>query len=414
MRVSPTPCLASEALALGLPGCKSHAQRALLLAAFVDGTSRLQVSDAGADFHHLAQTLAANGREIVADGRDGYSVAGRALQRGERLRCHVGESGTAARMLLMLVPMLGGILELDGEPSLRARPMLDAVAALRMLGVAVDGDCLPLLADGSRVVHEPRWSVDASRTTQPASGLLLAAALRGFGQVRARGAKATGYLELTAAVLRQWGSQVHGQADDLGWHAVVSGAVASREFQVPLDASSRAFPVALAALRGIHLPAALHAAQFAPHPDLQIDGDLRRLLDPATNEVVLADLAQRPDVVPMLAAVAACRTIPVRMRFLANLRLKESDRLQAMQQALRQLGARASVQGDDLLVQGPLRSGQHALSGLPSDHRIIMALAVLGAVRQEGLVLPHPQCCAKSWPGFWNWLAGCAQVVAEP
>lgn len=397
-----------------LPGCKSSAQRALVLAGCRTGRSRLTGVTGNADVAALVAVLGANGRPVQEDMPGELSVAGRPIARGERWRADVGESGTAARLLLAVVPLAGGVLELDGAVGLRARPMHAAVRMLRAAGVVVSGEALPLVADGSGLATNGprRIEVDASVTTQVASGAMLALALGEGGEVQARRAAAVGYLELTAGVLQQLGVPVEVENRGELWQARVGRAESSGfDYAVPRDASARTFGLGLAALHGLPAPAALAATSFARHPELAVDADLAILSAPGDDERWLRGLAARPDAVPMLAVLAATRRGRTWLPSLPNLRHKESDRLAALVQALRALGAMAEVVEDGLAIQGPVGPAQQPQPvPAPADHRIVMALAVLGSALPGGLVLEPAAAVAKSWPGFWDWLRQAAHV----
>lgn len=398
----------------GLPGCKSSAQRALVLAGCTAGESRLTGVTGNADVAALAAALTANGRPVRAGEPGELLVHGRPVARGEYWRADVGESGTAARLLLTTVPLAGGVLELDGAPGLRSRPMHAAVQLLRAAGVVVQGTALPILADGSArsAAGAREFAVEASVTTQAASGAMLALALLGGGVVRADRAAAVGYLELTASVLRQLGVAVQVAPRAESWTATIAaGGLRAFDYAVPRDASARTFVAGLAALHGLPLPREVAAAPFATHPELAVDGDLLTLLAPGDDERRLDGLAARPDAVPMLAALAATRRGRTWLPELPNLRHKESDRLAALASALQALGGEIAVVDDGLSIRGPLQ--QKATPQpvpVPADHRLVMAMAVLGSVLPGGLALEHAAAVGKSWPGFWDWLRQAARV----
>ena len=396
-----------------LPGCKSHAQRALLLAALTPGEHLLRGVPDGDDVATLERVLRGAGRDVQVRG-EVRRLVGRAVVPGDVWHADVGENGTAARALLMLVPLLGGCLHLDGAPGLRRRPMASAVQALRSLSVACDREALPLIADGrSRVAStNGSWIVDGSVTSQPATGAMLALALLGGGTLRVRAPRALGYLELTAGVLCAFGAAVARREDGRDVLFEVGGVrPPAGDFTVPRDASARAFVAALAAMHRVPLPTNLASTAFASHPDLGIDADLDRLVAAGTDDLHLDDLAKRPDCVPALAAVAATREGLTRFAGLANLRHKESDRLAAMAAGISAAGAAAHVEGDDLVVRGPLRVAHHPprLPTVP-DHRVVMALALLGTALPGGVVLDDTHAVAKSWPSFFAWLGRCADV----
>ena len=395
-----------------LPGSKSHGQRALLLAATTPGRWTLRNVPASDDLLVLRRALHACGAAIRGAG-ELWEVDGAAVAPGRTFRVDAGENGTAARLLLMVLPLLGCALELDGEPGLRRRPMRAAVDALRAAGVVCAADTLPIRADGRGVPPGPglALAVDAAITTQAASGALLAMCLRGGGTVHADAAAAGGYLELTAQVLGQFGARVAtSTAGRRQTFAVGPATAGGGVVTLPPDPSARAFPLALAALHGLPVPAGLAAAASDAHPDWHVDDDFARLRA-ASGDLCLGDLARRPDCVPALAVVAATRPFATTMPGLSALRQKESDRLAALASALRAVAADATVVGDTLTVRGPLRADAALRVPATDDHRIVMALALLGTVLPRGVELDHADAVRKSWPGYFDWLARCAHVA---
>lgn len=405
-----------------LPGSKSHTQRAMILAAFTPGRWEITGALRSDDTEVLATALVAcgaalewSGATLVVSGRGPGALAA---------DLDLGENGTALRMLLMVVPMLGGRLRVDGAPGLRRRPVQPALLALHAAGARVSGEVLPLRVDGSTMAGElPPLAADL--TTQVASGALLGLALRGLATpggaaaLRVRGAVAAGYLRVTAAVLQAFGWSVEitasAAAPDLWTLRVGGGPHAGGEVVIPPDASARAFPIALGALHRRNGGAVLPASAADPHPDWGIDADLAALAS-GPGDLELTDLAARPDCAPAVAAVAACRPGRTLLRHLRVLRAKESDRLQALAEGLQSAGATCRVVGDDLEVRGPLPAvpaTPRRLATVP-DHRIVMALALLGTVLPGGAVVEHADTVGKSWPGFWDWLGRVAVVGPAP
>lgn len=398
-----------------LPGSKSHAQRALVLAAGASaGTLLRGVPDAD-DVAVLVTALRALGAHVETRA-DGLWVAG-GLGPGAQGRADFGANATALRFLLLVVPMLGGSLAADGDPGLRRRPLDEVCDLLAQGGARVSARALPLTADGTGARWPARCSVDGRRTTQPASAALLGMALRvrhgaAASDLVVRAPGAPGYVALTADVLRAFGFEVHVEARscDLACRFGAEVGAAAAVYDVPRDAAAAAFPGALAALHGFAWEPDL--APGDPHPEAEIALDLARLRDAEPGvEVELAELARRPDAFPALCVVAAARAGVTVLRGAPALRGKESDRIRAMANALSAAGVRCRELPDGLVVQGPLPR-HDALCELPApeDHRVVMALALLGTVSPGGVALPHPRAVAKSWPGYFGWLARLADV----
>ena len=313
-----------------LPGCKSSAQRALLLAANTGGIT-LRGARGARDTEVLANALADLGVELRWRGDD-LEVASRWPERLDAA-VRLAENGTALRTLPLVVAMLGGRVEVTGHADLGRRPLDELLAVLEQLGVRPASSALPLCVDGRAVRVPPTLEVRAERTTQPATGALLGLAARasrglGGGAVRVVQPAAAGYLETTVELLRVFGHEVLSSWQDgdllvtVGDQARPAGA----EVRVPRDPSAAVFPLVLAALHGRPSPRTADLA--AHHPDLAFAGDVTEILRaPAEGRLQFDDLARRPDCVPALCVLAAARAGETVVRGVRNLRLKESDRI---------------------------------------------------------------------------------------
>lgn len=393
-----------------LPPSKSHAQRMLLLAALLPGVHDIHGIDTGLDVQATLRAVRALGAGADEDG-DRVRIRGLGAAAGSlRGAIHCGENGTLLRTIGTIVPALGGSVVLDAAPGLRRRPVEPLLTAWQAMGIQHAGDWpLTTRAPGALPLLPQR--TDARVTTQVATGLLLAIALRGGGTLVVESPGSRDYLLVTTAVLRAFGFAVDLREAGADLTFAISGSAAVRRaLQVPRDPSARAFVAALACMHGHPVPAALADMGACEHPDAGIDADLARLSVPG--EVTLAGLAARPDSVPALACAAACRSGTTHLPGLAVLRVKESDRLEQLARGLTACGARCNIVDQGLSIAGPLQpaSGPVTVECAP-DHRIVMALALMGTVLPEGIRMPHPHCVAKSWPTFWAWLSRVAHVV---
>lgn len=397
-----------------LPSSKSHAQRMLLLASVLTGTHEFSGIGAGLDVAATLRAIQMLGADIaMADDR--VRVVGiDAAQQPPVAEVDCAESGTLLRALGAIVPALGGAVSLHAAGGLRRRPLRALFEAWDAMGIN-HGKSWPLRTQ--MPVAPPRLPgrVDGSSTTQVATGLLLALAVRGGGTLVVESPGSRDYLQVTAQVLRGFGFAIESrpQGADLEFQ-VGARALRVGTHEVPRDPSARAFVAALAAMHRVPVPAAVAVAAAVEHPDADIDDDLLRLLAPGA--ITLGELAMRPDSVPAIACTAATRTGTTHMPGLATLRGKESDRLDQLARGLSACGARTLVVADGLVVNGPLpRSGSApVVVDCAPDHRIVMALALLGTILPAGIVLPHASCVAKSWPAYWDWLGRVATVARGP
>lgn len=403
-----------------LPGSKSHAQRALLLAGLGGGKTLVENVPDSADLRVTEAVLRSLGATVERDGTTLQVRPVGSLPREVAL--HLGENGTALRMVSVLLPLLGVTVDLDGDPGLRRRPLTPVLAFLERCGIGrSEGDTLPLQVEGAGPIAGP-LQIDGRLSTQPASGVLLALALGQLwrpdslpSRLRVEAPSAEGYLQVTRRVL-----------EDFGWSSRMEPALADREYRlegrqfdpagsatyrVPPDASSSAFVWAMYGIWDLPLP---DSTGSDGHPDWDawhhFDG--MRSADP-TSEFRVRRLAGTPDAFPALCAVAALRPGPTTLRGAPALRAKESDRIAAMAAGLQALGVQVEEHPDGLVIAGPLRapSGTEPVPvPATADHRVVMALALLGCFVPQGVRLEPDTAVAKSWPGFWGWLRTVAAV----
>ncbi len=397
-----------------LPGSKSHTQRALVLAGLTPRRCVLRGALESDDSRILAGALTELGA-VVHWQRDRADVVG-----GETLagvfKLSLGENGTALRVLGTVLSLLEATVELDAAESLRRRPLAPLLDALRAAGVTVIGDRLPVRVNAAGVSWPEQFDVDGRLTTQVGSGAILGLCLRrtrGLPQparVAIRAPAAVDYLEVTAAVCRAFGYPVVlRQANDGVVAEVGAYGPGPGEYRVPVDASALAFPAVLAAMHDLEWEPPARGDD--PHPDwaaIETVGRMRGCAD-----LDIADLGRTPDSFPALAVLAACRQATTRLRGAPALRAKESDRIAAMVVGLRTAGCAIEELADGCVVRGPPRtrtSSEPLRLPAPADHRVVMALALLGTWLPGGVRLDHATAVSKSWPGFWDWLGRVTQL----
>jgi len=401
-----------------VPASKSVTNRALLLAAIGREPVELVGPLDSEDTRALVRCLEAMGAGVGTWGRS-VSVRGPLGREGKReVLLDAGASGTAARFLAALAAAVPGLYRLTGSRRLRERPMEELVAALRSAGASVvcaerEG-FLPLVITGG-MLERGEVEVDAGRSSQFLSALLLAAAAVGGGlSIRPRGTVVSApYVETTIATLAAFGYDARRSSD--GSIDVERKDPPPRSYSIPGDWSS-ALPFLAAAgivggrieVTGLSWPSADADARAAEaleamgvgieRSDVSIVARAGRgRPDPAS--IVARDF---PDAVPALAALAAHAEGESRFGGIAHLRGKESDRLGALATLLETAGARAIAGEDELVVVGPRRPTAVA-PRLPTfeDHRIAMAAALL-SLSSEGTLIENPDCVAKSYPGFFR------------
>ena len=408
---------------LQAPASKSLTIRALAAAALAGGRSTLFEPLMAEDPLVMAAALRLLGISVTAsDGVNGSRASfvvegcrGRIPAREARL--DLGNAGTPLRLLAGLCTLGRGRFVLDGSERMRQRPAAHLVEALSSLGVAIsaqgDGGFPPLviLADG---FPGGRVRLRGSASSQYLSSLLMTAPcgaadlLIGVdGPLVSRP-----YVELTIGVMEQFGVTVErGEGSFL----VRPAAYQPRDVVIEGDASSASYLFAAAAIAGgrVEVEGISAASRQGDLRFLDLleamgcgvtRGDTLVVEGGATLRGIDADLAQTPDIVPTLAAVALFAAGPTRIGKVAHLRLKESDRMETVASGARALGAGVTV-GADGIVIAPPPSGRRGLHGgvidPRGDHRIAMAFAVAG-LAVEGVTILDPGCVGKSFPGFFD------------
>lgn len=427
MRTDPKPvarCASAVHVAMQVPGSKSISCRAIVLAATAAGTSTLTGLLRGDDTNALLAAMATLGISSEGDGAD-VTVRGGGPLVPTQPRVDLGHGGTPARFMLAIASLVNGTLVIDGSARLRQRPMRDMVELLSSLGVEVEslgaGGHLPI-----RVVGGP-WEADhldvgVLASSQFLSALLLVAPrMPGGLDLRMRSpVTSTPYLMLTIAELRQWGVPVCVVHDEDGGSRITvpSTKLLPHTRVIPADASSALFWAAAAAITPeshLMIPrlrlddgqpdAAAFEVLRGMGLGLQQDDDGVRLLGPARLHALgTIDCGGMPDAAPALAVAACFADGQTRLTGLQTLRHKESDRVSTIAGELGRAGGDVAIEGDDLLIRPVGLPDSPVTIQTWDDHRIAMALAVLG-LRRGGLSIADPGCVAKSYPGFWDDLA---------
>lgn len=424
-----------------MPGDKSISHRALMLALIARGQSRIEGAGDGADVRStaaIARALGAIvGRTVAGDGRASYRVVSPGIDGftapGTDLDC--GNSGTSLRLFAGILAGTALTATLDGDASLRRRPVARIIEPLRAMGatlVASHQDSLPpLTVSGHRALRAIDWTTPVP-SAQVKSAILLAG-LRADGSTWVRERVAT--RDHTERMLRARGVAVRSTRD--GNDGVVieidgGGSVRAMDERIPGDPSAAAFWLVAGA---IHPDAALSlpgvgtnptrrglldllvrmGADISEHPsggaapatpenaeageptaDLSVRSSQLRAIDVSPTEV-----AGAIDEIPILCLAATQATGRTSIRGAGELRHKESDRLAGIVGGLTALGARVQIDGDDLLIDGPTPLTGTSTDSL-DDHRLAMTFAIAGLIARGDTRVGRPESAAISYPGFFH------------
>lgn len=393
------------------PGSKSITNRALLLAALANGTSRLSGALKSKDTVLMAAALRQMGVTVEEPDETSFVVTSTGSLQQPDGPLFLGNAGTATRFLTAAVATVDGEVIVDGDDEMRLRPIGPLVTALRSLGIDATSPtgCPPVTIRGKGGFGEGRVEIDGGLSSQYVSALLMAAPL-GDGPITVAltgsDIGARGYVDLTLAAMRSFGANVE-QLDTGSWLVQPTGYQAA-DLLVEPDASAATYLWGAAALTGGKIDLGVAADAFT-----QPDAAARAIIAQFPDMPAIIDGSQMQDAVPTIAVLAAFNNHPVRFVGIANLRVKETDRIRAVANELnRILPGLGTEEGDDLLVASDpdlsqKLAGRNALTRIETyhDHRIAMSFALAG-LKLSGITILDPACTGKTYPQYWDMLAG--------
>ena len=401
-----------------VPGSKSLANRALVCAALADGRTVVRGLPDGDDTAAMLDALIGLGvvfsRQADADGDTVVISSPMSRDATSRVNLDARLAGTTSRFLTALAALRVGPTLVDGEASLRARPISDLLDALTALGATIE--CL----GGSRslpvrvqrgALSGGEIAVSGEVSSQFVSALcMIGPYLSGGLTLEVKGNLVSeSYVRMTLDTMASFGVTVAVTGNTF---TIPEGHYSGGACTIPPDASSATYPAAAVAIRGgsVRLKGLVASGS---QPDSRfplilarmgctvetVDGDVVVSRDPATPLVgVSVDMRDMSDAVPALAVVAACASTRTVITGVGFIRGKESDRLGDLAHEMRKLGAAVAVLDDGLAIEPAVLHGGHVETH--HDHRLAMSLALIGLV-VEGVSIGDPDVVRKSWPGFW-------------
>lgn len=456
-------------VSLRTPGSKSLTNRALLLAALAEGESTLRSplleADDAVRMRAALEQLGV-GLSLERDGEDEVlrvrGVGGSWKPTGE-VTVNLNNAGTATRFLAAAALLGTAPIVIDGNARMRERPIGELAEVLTQLGAKVEYvgregypplqiHPLPERKGPGRVIDIP-----TTQSSQFISAILMVAPwLAGGLTIRLTGEiTSPTYIEMTIGLLQQVGALVKTSEDlrviRVGPPAGAGLGLKAFDYDVEPDASGATYfwaaaainPGATACVRGLShrslqgdadFPSLLArmgavieqhpATQTTPHgaahapvmPAVRDESDPRthfiRVTGPGRLEPIMADLSKMPDTAMTLASAACFAPGMSILRGLRTLRVKETDRIEAMRNELTKIGVKIDcpVMGDHDVMAITPPAGEMALADSRvefdtyDDHRMAMSLALIG-LRRPNVFIKDPQCVAKTYPTFWRDLA---------
>ncbi len=327
-----------------------------------------------------------------------------------------GESGSTLRFLMPVAAALGRPAHFTGQGRLPERPVDTLLAELRRHGVRCDGEHLPLTLQGPLSGGE--FALPGNISSQFVTGILLALPLTGQeGVVRlTTPLESRDYVTLTLDAMRRFGVSVEESPEAFRVPGNQRYRACADMPPVEGDWSAAAFPMVAAAIahgnpEGLLLKnLSAHSAQGdrrvvellrAFGAPVDFAGTDLRVRPGELQAVEEIDVRAIPDMVPALAVVAGLSRGTTHFVHAERLRLKESDRLEAVRRLLLSLGGVAETTRDTLTVTGVARYHGGVVDGV-NDHRIVMAAAAAACAADGVVEILDAQAVSKSWPAFWQ------------
>jgi 3-phosphoshikimate 1-carboxyvinyltransferase (EC 2.5.1.19) len=324
----------------------------------------------------------------------------------------VGGSATTLRMLLPVAMVLGVELEVDGDESLRRRPLSEIVKLARRHGLEVTSERLPLKIKGK--LKEEEVEISGAESSQYVSGFMFAFAVRGHGRIRVLPpVSSKSYIMMTAELLTSLGARVEIERDDVWEITVARGNPRPYEGKVRGDFALASFYAIASSVTGGRIEiSGLYdpPSYFGDHSvvNLMAEAGVKSAVRNGTwiaegepERGLRVNVDDAPDLAVSIAALAPFARTETVIEGVERLRIKESDRITTIISTLKAFGGRARYDGRLVIEPSRLREG---VIECPKDHRIAMLAAVL-ALRAGGKVL-KAECVNKSNPRFWEDLKG--------
>lgn len=413
------------AASVALPGSKSASNRALILASLADGPGSIKGLLEARDTRLMIDALRLLGNEVRVTKRHGVgNIDVRVTPHFMRgpAALDVGLAGTVMRFLPPLATLAHGQVAFDGDAHARKRPMATIIESLKELGAKVydrGTGRLPFAIEGTGELRGGEVTVDASKSSQFISGLLLSSARFSAGiTIHHVGEPIPSmpHIEMTVAMLAEHGVIVR-QSGDWVWHVDPHG-IAAIDRTIEPDLSNAAPFLAAAMVTGgtVLVP-------DWPTQTTQAGDALRGLLSSMGAAVDLTDdgllvsggtsirgvdvdLSATGELAPSITALATLADSPTRLRGIGHLRGHETDRLAALTAEINRLGGDVTETHDGLvIIPRNMRGGEFGSYG---DHRMATAGAIIG-LRVPGVLVQDIGTTTKTmldFPGAWARMLG--------
>ena len=410
IEIRPASNVSSE---VSIPGSKSYTHRLYIAAALSDGICFIKNPLISEDTRLTLSGLKQMGVSVKEDSA-GIVIEGSAGRPNSFNEIYLGNCGTGIRFLTAVAALTDGRTVLTGDERMRQRPIADLLWGLTQMGIKArslnDTGCPPVEVFGTSI-EGGEIQLDCSLSSQYLSGILLIAPFTRKGlAVNIEGDLVSRpYIDLTIDVMNRLGVTV----DNNGYKSFhISGGqfYKSGDYTVEPDASNASYFWAAAAVTGgkVTVSGLSDSTRQGDIGFLNVLEKMGCLVERRGTGITVkggslrgidVDMGGMPDVVPTLAVVAAFARGKTRIRNIAHLRVKESDRIMAVEAELTKMGIKTESVRDELEITGGEPHGAEIETY--NDHRIAMAFSIAG-LKVSGIKITGESCVEKSFPTYWD------------
>ncbi len=332
---------------------------------------------------------------------------------------NVNDAGTAFRFLTAFLSIQSGTFILTGSERMKQRPIGGLVKALREIGAEIEfmeNENFPPLKIIGKSLKGGRLSIDASESSQYISALLLIAPKLSIGlELELTGKiNSVSYIDMTLSLMKHFGIEVKRKNNII---EIPGKNYSSGVLKVENDWSSASFWYEIVALSNESEIVLKGLNKNSIQGDVAIDDIMKKFgvhSEQSDDDVIIKknqnfvnpeffeyDFSSCPDLVLPVAAVCVALNVPSCFTGVKNLRIKESDRLQAVKNELEKIGGNLIIEEDSLTIKSSAYAENDKIFHSYNDHRMIMSLAPL-ALKYDEIIIDDPLPVKKSYPGFWD------------
>ncbi len=434
MQITPIPHPLNATVRV--PGSKSLTNRALLIAALANGTTRLTNALFSDDSRYFARALQTLGFELTLDETNHERPASSSVEMtvtglggqipASKADLYIGNAGTAARFLSAFLTLGHGQYTLDGDSRMRERPIGDLMAALQPLGARLgpaSAQNWSLMTDYSRIcppvkilasgLPGGKTTVAGNISSQFLSALLMVAP---YAQTPIEITVSTElnskpYVDMTLAIMRDFGVTV--ERDEYRFFRIFPNRYSPiPNYPIESDASAASYFFAAPAICGGTVRVE-NISRRSVQGDIAFLDVLEKMgcaVQETDNCLLITgrsplhgidlDMRDIPDTAQTLAVLAPFADSPTRIRGIASARVKETDRVAATCAELTRLGVQVEEHFDGMTIY-PCQNFRPAVIQTYNDHRMAMAFSLIG-LRVPGVTIENPACVSKTFPNFFE------------